>query len=66
ERLRRNVEELGIPNAASPHATVTVSVGAVTVAPGAPGLPADWLSLADAALYRAKDLGRNRVVHDPP
>lgn len=66
ERLRRNVEELGIPNAASPHATVTVSVGAVTVAPGAPGLPADWLSLADAALYRAKDLGRNRVVHDRP
>ncbi|GAA0515763.1 diguanylate cyclase [Deinococcus depolymerans] len=64
ERLRRNVEALGIPNAASPFGTVTVSVGAVSVTSGAAGQPGDWIALADQSLYRAKHAGRNRSVHD--
>ena len=39
---------------------VSVSIGAATLAPGERG--AFWLTRADAALYRAKHGGRNRVV----
>jgi len=41
---------------------VTVSVGAATLGDGDDA--ARWLARADAALYRAKDRGRNRVVLD--
>jgi two-component system, cell cycle response regulator len=40
---------------------VTISVG-VAVLPGDAGTGAELLAAADRALYRAKDLGRNRVV----
>ena len=47
---------------------VSVSIGAATLAPGERG--AFWLTRADAALYRAKNGGRNRVMmanqFDPP
>ncbi len=39
---------------------VSVSIGAATLAPGERG--AFWLTRADAALYRAKNGGRNRVM----
>ena len=39
---------------------VSVSIGAATLAPGERG--AFWLTRADAALYRAKHGGRNRVM----
>ena len=39
---------------------VSVSIGAATLEPGERG--AFWLTRADAALYRAKNGGRNRVV----
>lgn len=41
---------------------VTVSIGAATLAPGE--ATSDWLARADAAMYRAKHQGRNRVVVD--
>lgn len=43
----------------------TCSIGIATAQAGHASLR-DWVSEADAALYRAKRAGRNRVVHDAP
>jgi diguanylate cyclase (GGDEF)-like protein len=62
ERIRLNVEQLRLSNPGNPpHGVVTVSIGITTV--GQADLADDddaWVSRADAALYRAKDGGRNR------
>jgi diguanylate cyclase len=42
---------------------VTVSIGGALLAAGES--PQDWMARADAAMYRAKDAGRNRVEIDP-
>ena len=62
KRIRAAVAELGIEHPTSPVATViTVSVGCAAVVPGR-GIRADTLlAAADAALYRAKHGGRDRV-----
>ncbi|HEU4815762.1 GGDEF domain-containing protein, partial [Janthinobacterium sp.] len=60
--LRRAIEDLGIVHASTQARLVTISVGiAVQSAPGAAD-PDALLRLADAALYQAKDAGRNCVV----
>ena len=62
ERLRAAVERLGIPHPAG--GVVTVSAGVAGLHDPACG-PDDIFELADQALYRAKEGGRNRVdVHD--
>jgi len=59
ERLARGVRRLGIEHEGSSHGIVTVSAG---VAGGPSQTPESWIARADAALYAAKDGGRNRVM----
>ena len=59
ERLRRSLAEMDIPTPAGP-VKVTASIGFASFIPGEDRIePA--LARADAALYRAKQNGRNRV-----
>jgi diguanylate cyclase (GGDEF)-like protein len=59
DRVRQEVEKLGIRHApVAPGPFLTISVGIAELGGGAVD---DWLRRADAALYRAKSLGRNRV-----
>jgi len=64
ERLRAAVEALNIPHSASPSKRITVSMGVAMLAGGEGKSAAAWVEQADAALYRAKELGRNRVMAD--
>lgn len=60
ERIRENIAARDWPS--HPDRKITVSIG-VCGSEGATGLPPEkWLAQADAALYRAKEGGRNRVV----
>ncbi len=62
EKMRESVELLRIEHIASKSGFVTISLGGVTI------LPADYaditppLKLADIALYKSKENGRNRVT----
>lgn len=61
ERIRCRVERLQVPN---PHAAaghVTVSIGAATAIASPDTTPSQLVGIADAALYRAKHMGRNRI-----
>jgi diguanylate cyclase (GGDEF)-like protein len=61
-RIVESVQGLGIANAGSSCApVVTVSVGVACVQPTQGRSPEGFVQLADAALYAAKDAGRNRV-----
>jgi len=61
ERHRARIEQLAIPNIGSPATTVTISAGVAAMTTTRPSIK-EWLEDADGALYRAKQLGRNRVV----
>ena len=60
ERIRCRVEQLQLPSTA-PTRHVTVSIGAATAIAGPDNSASDLVATADAALYRAKHLGRNRI-----
>ncbi len=61
ERIRCRVERLRLPHHVAAGQHVTVSIGAATAIAGPDTEPSQLVAIADAALYRAKHLGRNRI-----
>jgi two-component system, cell cycle response regulator len=60
ERARETIAQIPVTGA-----TLSCSAGVATASP-ADTSPLDLLQLADRALYRAKRLGRDRTVTNPP
>lgn len=62
ENIRRNIEKLNILHEGSVvYGIVTVSIGIATDIPNQILSPEKLISMADEALYRAKNSGRNKV-----
>ena len=61
QRMRVGVEGLAIPHIGNPYGVVTFSAGLAILDPGHIESASEVLREADSALYRAKELGRNRV-----
>ena len=61
ERIRRAVEALALPHAAAETGMVTVSIGLAAADGLSPDMFSPLVAAADAALYVAKQAGRNRV-----
>ncbi len=61
EGLRRGIEGLALPHEATTLGRVTASFGVAAMVPRAGVGPEALVQAADAALYRAKHQGRNRV-----
>ena len=63
EKLRNGIRQLKIPHQkSSTGECLTASIGVAVILPGAERSLAGAVQMADEALYRAKEDGRNRVV----
>lgn len=60
ESIRTDLQALALPHERSPFNCVTVSIGVVTRVPELGITSEAFLRMADAAMYRAKNAGRNR------
>ncbi len=56
------IRDLQQPHSASPFGQVTISLGVAAILPDQAGGPERLIEAADAALYRAKQMGRNRLA----
>jgi diguanylate cyclase (GGDEF)-like protein len=61
ERLKQELITAALRHADSPFGQITVSIGIASIAPVAGGDQAVLITLADRALYDAKNAGRNQV-----
>ncbi|HEV8323201.1 MAG TPA: GGDEF domain-containing protein [Myxococcota bacterium] len=61
ERMRGYVQNMTIPHGDGQQLRITISVGVATLRNGLDGDPSALIARADAALYQAKQKGRNRV-----
>jgi len=63
EQMRANVQAKNIPHAYSSVAShVSISLGVAAMQANESATPADLIAKADAALYKAKETGRNRYM----
>ena len=61
QHLRNAIEQLGIEHRNAPPGIVTCSIGVGVKNPGSDRDPQALFAEADAAMYKAKDAGRNQV-----
>uniref|UniRef100_A0A7V5XGA6 diguanylate cyclase n=1 Tax=Thermodesulfobacterium geofontis TaxID=1295609 RepID=A0A7V5XGA6_9BACT len=62
ERIKNALENLNLPHASTPYKKITLSFGIFTMYPDFPLLsPQQLVELADKALYKAKEKGKNKI-----
>ena len=62
ERVRKNIETAVIPTEEKTDTRITISIGVNSIVPGSNDSSGNFIKKADQALYKAKELGRNRFV----
>ncbi|MBE9532349.1 MAG: diguanylate cyclase [Proteobacteria bacterium] len=62
EKLRKAIEGLNVEHNSSKKGVVTISIGVSSLKPGKRDSPKELFGVADKALYRSKEEGRNMVT----